>query len=126
MSKMTRRAKENFKTRPKRQIPEDLASAEDLARWSLQSTYSAHKTSHPRVNALRISAVSDDLVLSGGEDHQVLLYNVAAQKIEQSFTGHSKPISGLLLLENASRVVVSSSLDRTVRIWQGGRCGEEG
>lgn len=127
VSKMTRRAKENFKTRPKRQIPEDLASTEDLARWSLRSTYSAHKTAHPRVNALRISAVSDDLILSGGEDHQVLLYNVAAQKIEQNFAGHSKPISGLLLLENASsRVVVSASLDRTVRIWQGGRRGEVG
>ncbi|CBK23997.2 uncharacterized protein [Blastocystis hominis] len=120
LSKMTRRAKESFKTRPKRVIPSDLATSEDISKWSLQSTYSAHKTAHPRVNALRISAVSPDLVLSGGDDGQVLLYDASAQRVERRFEGHAKPVSSALLVESGSaRVVVSGSLDRTVRVWSG-------
>ena len=121
LSKMTRRAKESFKTRPTRVIPADLATAESISQWSLQSTYSAHKTAHPRVNALRISAVSPDLILSGGDDGQVLLYDASNQRVERRFEGHAKPVSSALLVEAGSaRVVVSGSLDRTVRVWSGG------
>lgn len=126
LSKMTRHAKESFKTRPKRVIPADLATAEAIGGWKLQSTYSAHQTAHPRVNALRISARSPDLVLSGGEDGQVLLFDAAQQRVERRFEGHSKPVSAVLLAEagaGAARVVVSASLDRTVRVWRGGGAG---
>ena len=124
LSKMTRHAKESFKTRPKRVIPADLASSADISRWSQQSTYEAHKTTHPRVNSLRVSGQNPNWVLSGGEDHQVLLYDVSSQRVERRFEGHSKPVRSVLLVESGnSRAVVSGSEDRTVRVWQDGGLG---
>ena len=65
VTKMAKKAKESFKTRPKRKIPEDLCTPEVMQQWKVASSYTAHKTASPVVNAIAQRAEQPDLVLSG-------------------------------------------------------------
>lgn len=116
ITKMKKHAQASFKTRPKRKLPEDLIAPEAMAQWTIQSSYMAHKTASPQVRAVAHRADQPDLVLSGGQDGQVLLYSVENSKVQRNFTGHKKPINALLY-HPSREVVVSASDDKTVRMW---------
>ena len=116
VTKMAKKAKESFKTRPKRKIPEDLCTPEVMKQWKVASSYTAHKTANPAVNAIAQRAEQPELVLSGGADGQVLLYNVADRKVQRNYTGHKKAVNSIILHPTRD-VVVSCSDDKTVRMW---------
>ena len=123
VTKMAKKAKESFKTRPKRKIPEDLCTPEVMQQWKVANSYTAHKTASPAVNAIAQRAEQPDLVLSGGADGQVLLYNVAERKVQRNYTGHKKAVNSVIL-HPTREVVVSCSDDKTVRMWvDSGRVG---
>ena len=116
LAKMTKKAKESFKTRPKRSMPADLCSEESMKEWKNQQSYTAHKTAHPVVNVLAQRASQPDQVLSGGADGQILLYDVSASKIARRFTGHTKSVNALIMHPERD-IVVSASDDKTIRMW---------
>lgn len=126
LAKMTKCAKENFKTRPKRTLPADLCTEEAMATWTPQLSYTAHKTAHPIVNAIAHRSAQPNLVLTAGSDNQVvaprrdhsqvLLYDIAENKIARRFTGHTKSVNALLLHPSRD-VVVTASDDKTIRMW---------
>lgn len=119
MTKMEKKAKESFKTRPKRKIPDDLCTPEAMKEWKVVDSYTAHKTASPVVNCLAQRAEQPDLVLSGGQDGQVLLYSVSDHKVQRNFTGHKKAVNAVVL-HPARDVVISASDDKTVRLWVDG------
>ena len=118
MTKMEKKAKESFKTRPKRKIPDDLCTPEAMKDWKVVDSYTAHKTASPAVKCVAQRAEQPDLVLSGGEDGQVLLYSVSDRKVQRSFTGHKKAVNAIVLHPTRD-VVISASDDKTVRLWVG-------
>ena len=123
---MTKCAKESFKTRPKRTLPADLCTEESMATWTPQLSYTAHKTAHPVVNAIAHRSSQPNLVFTAGADNQVavfdgdnaqvLLYDIAENKIARRFTGHTKSVNALLLHPSRD-VVVTASDDKTIRMW---------
>lgn len=125
MAKMEKKAKESFKTRPKRKIPDDLCTPEAMKEWKVVASYTAHKTASPAVKCVAQRAEQPDLVLSGGEDGQVLLYSVTERKVRRNFTGHKKAVNSVVL-HPTREVVISGSDDKTVRLWVDRECGREG
>ena len=75
---------------------------------------SAYMNKHIVLPAQR--AEQPELVLSGGADGQVLLYNVAERKVQRNYTGHKKAVNSVIL-HPTREVVVSCSDDKTVRMW---------
>lgn len=116
VTKMKKHAQASFKTRPKRKLPEDLCTPEDMSKWEVKASYTAHKTASPLVKAVAYRADQPDLVLSGGSDGQVLLYNVEEHKVQRNFTGHKKAVNSLIYHPTRD-VVISGSDDKTVRMW---------
>ena len=125
MAKMEKKAKESFKTRPKRKIPDDLCTPEAMKEWKVVASYTAHKTASPAVKCVAQRAEQPDLVLSGGEDGQVLLYSVTERKVQRNFTGHKKAVNSVVL-HPTREVVISGSDDKTVRLWVERECGRGG
>lgn len=116
MTKMKNHAKASFKTRPKRVIPEDLSTVEEIGKWEVKDSYSAHKTAAPIVKVVTHRMDQPGRVLSGGSDGQVLLYDLEEHKVHRNFTGHKKCVNSLIY-HPTREVVVSASDDKTVRMW---------
>ena len=106
---------------------EDKISDEIMAKkeWKVVASYTAHKTASPAVKCVAQRAEQPDLVLSGGEDGQVLLYSVTERKVRRNFTGHKKAVNSVVL-HPTREVVISGSDDKTVRLWVDRECGREG
>jgi ribosomal RNA-processing protein 9 len=65
-------------------------------------------------------AVSNDgkLLISGGADCLVRLWDVEARQLLDTFSGHREPVTGVAFRRN-SHQFFSTSVDRTVRVWDG-------
>lgn len=61
-------------------------------------------------------------LLSGGMDKQVLVWDVEAAAILVSLEGHSEVVTDVTGTESGD--VISSSQDKTVRVWRNGTCAE--
>ena len=103
------------KQRKKRAVPESLASPDDLAALTLASSNPLHKTTQGGITCIEIKPDQDSVVATGGADATVQLFDCAAGRQLASLEGHSKRITGLQFMSPS--VLVSSSTDRTARIW---------
>ena len=55
------------------------------------------------------------MLISGGDDRQIKLWDLTTGELQQTFTGHTDSVLGLLLsYENR---IISSSTDATIRFW---------
>jgi ribosomal RNA-processing protein 9 len=65
-------------------------------------------------------AISNDgkLMISGGADCLVRLWDVEARQLLDTFSGHREPVTGVAFRRN-SHQFFTTSVDRTVRVWDG-------
>ncbi len=57
------------------------------------------------------------MIVTGGADKAVVLFNAANETVEATFKGHQKRITGVILHPD-QRTIVSSSADAQVRVWK--------
>uniref|UniRef100_A0A914BXV8 Pre-mRNA-processing factor 19 n=1 Tax=Acrobeloides nanus TaxID=290746 RepID=A0A914BXV8_9BILA len=95
-------------------MPENLATPDEVKTYKQVSVNnSIHSTGTPGITALDLQ---NNLVLTGGMDKTVILYNSESETIETVFKGHQKKITSVILHPN-QETVVSGSMDSQVRIW---------
>uniref|UniRef100_A0A915CQF8 Pre-mRNA-processing factor 19 n=1 Tax=Ditylenchus dipsaci TaxID=166011 RepID=A0A915CQF8_9BILA len=97
-----------------KKLPEGLASVDDIKQYVQTSCQDGiHNASAPGITALDIQK---DMVLTGGSDKNVILFNMGAETIENTFKGHQKKITAVVMHPN-QKVFVSGSQDSQIRIW---------
>jgi WD40 repeat protein len=76
----------------------------------------------PRTNSLKdyhqdwsLTCLSNGLLVSGGADGKIKLWDESAGIIQRTMNGHTGRIAALCVLENG--FLVSCSTDKTVKIW---------
>ena len=100
-----------------KQLPENLTKAEAMKDFKqVDHEMSLHSSSAPGIVAVDIQASNDCMVVTGGADKNVVVYNRKEQKIEATLKGHTKKVTKVIYHPTAP-VVVSASQDSTVRIW---------
>jgi WD40 repeat protein len=69
-------------------------------------------------------AVSGDIVVSGTVSGNLFIHDIATGRVLRELSGHKSHVHSVSISEDDPRRIVSSSWDRTVRIWdaQTGRC----
>jgi pre-mRNA-processing factor 19 len=77
-----------------------------------------HATKPAGITALDVAA-DGNVVLSGGADKVVQVYDLEAKKVLGTLKGHTKAVTNVAFVEKdgQDRLAVSSSDDKTVRIW---------
>ncbi|PAV67980.1 hypothetical protein WR25_23348 [Diploscapter pachys] len=96
--------------------PEGLAKPEDFDAYSNKTTHTGiHSTSVPGITALDVQG---DLVLTGGVDKTVVLFNTTKEQVVNTFKGHQKKITAAVLHPN-QKTAISASADATIRVWSG-------
>nr|GMD62913.1 pre-mRNA-processing factor 19 [Ipomoea batatas]GMD65616.1 pre-mRNA-processing factor 19 [Ipomoea batatas] len=107
--------------RKKRQIPPTLAPVDALERYTQLNSYPLHKTNKPGILSLDI-CYPKDIVATGGIDNNAIIFDRSSEQIISTLSGHSKRVTNVKFAVEGE-VVVTSSADKTVRVWQGSENG---
>jgi pre-mRNA-processing factor 19 len=111
------------KTRRKRKPSPSLTPVEKIQTFSQTAVApSLHNTRSPGISCIDLDPVKG-LVLSGGNDHHVLIYDMGSKRVTATLKGHGKKITsvrwrGNLEGEDIENIVMTASADKTVRIWK--------
>lgn len=112
-------------TRRKRKPAADYAKPADLADYVQKSHVpSLHATKPAGITTLDL-AKDGNVVVTGGADKVVQLFDLAESKVLGTCKGHTKAVTKVVLREEtsssiesaSSRLVISGSADKTVRVW---------
>ena len=114
---MTAKSKELSKARKKREISSTLASPEDVGKMEVGTTAPCHATKAKGIRAIRVNPSNADEVATGGADGSLALFDAAKGKRGALMTGHKKAVTDVAFAGDA---VLTSSADKTVKIWRGG------
>ncbi|GAA5900537.1 hypothetical protein JCM8208_000528 [Rhodotorula glutinis] len=109
-------------TRRKRKTPPSAATADEVKTFVQGATIpSLHTTKPPGIAALTL-AKDGELVVTGGLDKNVIVYDRSTSKIVATLKGHTKKVTAVVASpsvtdEGLPTFIVSSSLDKSVRVW---------
>jgi len=95
---------------------ETLATPEDIKKYKATSTTGVHSTSPPGILTVDIHPEQQDLILTGGADTHITLYNRATKKIISSMKSHTKAVTKVAF-HPTEKAFVSSSADKTAKVW---------
>mmetsp|Transcript_7522 Transcript_7522/g.10177 ORF Transcript_7522/g.10177 Transcript_7522/m.10177 type:complete len:507 (+) Transcript_7522:260-1780(+) len=123
VSSMTALSKELSKARKKRQISASLAAKEALEEFTLLASQPLHKSTEPGIMAVDVHPTTPSLLVTGGVDSQVVLFDRAQGKITSTLSGHSKKVTAVQFLPKSPEMVLSASADKTARLWKTGPQG---
>lgn len=115
--RLTACSNELSKGRKKRAVSATVATPDELAAFTLQSSHPLHKTSKGGILALDLSPAGEGVVATAGGDASVQVYDRAAERILASLTGHSKKVHDVKFV-GSQEVLASASADKTVKLWR--------
>jgi len=115
--KIQAHSKDLSASRRKRVKPDGLAAPEHIAKFSEAKSFSGvHSASTPGITSLDVHPTHNHIILTGGNDKHVALFDSNAEKVLHTYKGHTKKVSSVLLHPSAD-VALSGSADGTVRVW---------
>ncbi|KAJ1963130.1 hypothetical protein IWQ62_003312 [Dispira parvispora] len=110
------------KARKKRKAPEGLSTPDMLSQLKNVNTIpSLHSSTLPGITCMAVNP-QGSLLLTGGEDKQVQIYDIAKDQILTVLEGHTERITSVAWIpegnsDESPGIIVTSSDDRTVRVW---------
>ncbi|KAF2073525.1 hypothetical protein CYY_005174 [Polysphondylium violaceum] len=113
-------SKQLFATRKKRSIPSTLPKVEDLSEYNVTVSVPVHSSTKPGILCLDIHKQNANLIVSGGMDQNVNVFNKSTQKIESSLQGHHKKVNRVKFHPTNTDSIFSCSSDKSVRVWAKG------
>ncbi|RUP44639.1 WD40-repeat-containing domain protein [Jimgerdemannia flammicorona] len=121
VEKMTQTSTELSKGRKKRKPPtEGYTSSDSIKEFSqVSSIPSLHASRPPGISSLDLDHTRG-LVLTGGNDKHVLIYNRDEDKTVATLKGHTKKVNAVAWrgrTDGDHDVALSAGADKTVRIW---------
>ncbi|SCZ87646.1 BZ3500_MvSof-1268-A1-R1_Chr2-2g05112 [Microbotryum saponariae] len=109
-------------TRRKRKAPADYATADAIKAYTTTTAIpSLHTTKPAGLSALAL-AKDASLIVTGGLDKAVQVYDRSTSKIVATLKGHTKKVSAVIASSTLTDAglptfLVSGSLDKAVRVW---------
>jgi len=115
--KLEEKSKSLSQGRKKRQPNPDLATVDSLQEYKVVSSNNPHKASAPGVLCLDIHPLQQELIVTGGVDASVIVFNHETGKIVSTLNGHTKRVNDVLCHPSGD-VIISCSQDKTARVWR--------
>jgi len=115
---MQAKSAELQKGRKGRKAPPSLASVADLAEYTETGRHPLHSTTKKGVTALSVDPKDESLVVTGGQDGGVIVFDKSTGKVGKTIKAHSKPVTCVQASATAD-VIFSGSADKVVKVWSG-------
>ena len=114
--------------RKKRKVTESHATSAQISSMTQTDTIpSLHNTKPPGVSALDL-AQDGQLLLTGGLDKNVLVYDRSTKKQVANLKGHTKRVNSVLFAgataDTTTSLLASASQDGTIKLWQATTSGK--
>ncbi|PLW18773.1 hypothetical protein PCANC_10923 [Puccinia coronata f. sp. avenae] len=111
-------------SRKKRQIPVGYASPAALKTYVQQKSIpSLHSTKPPGITCLKVTGLSDHLIITGGMDKAVQIYDRILEKVVAVMKGCTKKVNSIAVVggQNATSAqppkMIIATYDKTIRFW---------
>ncbi|KAK9767690.1 hypothetical protein K7432_002329 [Basidiobolus ranarum] len=118
IEKMAQTSQALSKTRKKRKAPAELASVDDIKSYAQTAVVPAlHSSTTPGITCIDLDS-TNKLVLTGGHDKIAQIYKQDEDKTVAELKGHTKRITDVLFQGTESGAVLTSSADKTVKMWR--------
>ncbi|XP_024376807.1 pre-mRNA-processing factor 19 [Physcomitrium patens] len=108
--------------RKKRQISPTLATPDALEKYTQLASHPLHSSSKPGIMSIDIHQTKN-LVLSGGVDGTAIVFNRSSGELVSTLSGHTKRVTSVKFVAK-DEYVLTGSIDKTVKIWQGQEDGD--
>ncbi|KAH3758129.1 MOS4-associated complex 3A [Pelomyxa schiedti] len=102
--------------RKKRRVSESLAPAMLVSRFGLLGSHPTHKASQPGITCVDVHPTLPNLIVTGGVDADVILFDNVSKTCLSTLSGHSKQVSQVAF-HPRENVIFSTSYDKTARVW---------
>jgi len=121
--RMTELSKKLSADRKKRVPPPTLPQPAELKGFHCLATHtSLHKTTEPGILSLDIHPTKQNLILTGGVDSTVVLFDRESEKKLTTLTEHRKKVTGVLFHPSRD-ILFSCSADKTAKVWSSSAAG---
>jgi eukaryotic-like serine/threonine-protein kinase len=87
--------------------------------WDFKTGEVPNTLNEGHTEAIRTLSLSADgsLLVSGGDDNTVKLWDMTTGKLRQTFKGHTAPVTSVALSQDG-KTLISGSEDKTLKIWE--------
>ncbi|KAI7895102.1 WD40-repeat-containing domain protein [Mucor mucedo] len=105
--------------RNKKKPPVEFASVESVKEYTeIKNIPSLHSARPAGITALDVNE-SGSIILTGGNDKHVLVYNKDEDKVIANLTGHTKKVTAVKFRgqQEQDDILLSASADKHVRVW---------
>jgi len=117
LDKVQEAAKSLSTARKQRVISPSLASQEQIGNYKLNASHTGlHSSASPGILTLDINPRNSSLLLTGGVDKSVVLFNTSTGKELANLKGHSKKVLDVLF-HPTKNILLSTSQDKTAIVW---------
>lgn len=100
------------------------ATPADLQQMKVQDkSHPLHATTNPGILSVDLSRANPDLILTGGNDGQAILFNRSTGKIASHIKGHKSAVSAVKFHPTRD-LLFTASLDQTANIWSNDGTGK--
>ena len=121
IEKIERTARALTGQRKKRDLSGVLKES-DVAAFAELASYPLHGAAAPGITSCDIFEKKQNLVVTGGVDGEVCVFDTKEGKISTTLSGHTKRITHVVA-HRTRDIIVSASSDKTVRVWNDGGSG---
>ncbi|VDN26548.1 unnamed protein product [Cylicostephanus goldi] len=88
-------------------LPEELTKQDEFATFRESACHTGiHSTGTPGITALDVQG---KMILTGGADKTVVLFNSEKEQVQDVFKGHQKKINAVILHPNSKNAISASS-----------------
>lgn len=102
--------------RKKRTDPATLRSVSEISGFVETGSYALHGSVQPGITSCDISVSNPSLIVTGGVDGTVNVFDMKEKKLAATLSGHTKKVNQVLFHKQRN-AVVSASADKTARVW---------
>mmetsp|Transcript_24199 Transcript_24199/g.33557 ORF Transcript_24199/g.33557 Transcript_24199/m.33557 type:complete len:497 (-) Transcript_24199:171-1661(-) len=93
-----------------------VAPSDKLASYEVLSSHPLHSSSRPGIMCLDVHPKNQEFIMTGGADHNAIIFNRSTKKIVDTLKYHKKKITSVLF-HPSQNVVFTTSSDNTGAIW---------
>ncbi|CAF0981722.1 unnamed protein product [Didymodactylos carnosus] len=100
-----------------KKVPDSLTSVDDMKNFHCVATHTGlHSASNPGILALDIYQKDSNIIVTGGNDRQAVVFNKDSAQVVATLKGHTKKVTHVIH-HSDEEIAITASPDSTIRVW---------